>query len=261
MLRANAQPVPAVRPPGPNVVTLAPPDVLTATVAVNGSDLSGVVVSPMKKVVISGRITFAGGSPTTLRGPMIRIAVIPKSPEAGMMPSQPAPAKDDFTFEVTAPAAEIGLRANVGNPEWVVKAIRVGTIDITDIGVDLRGTRELFDVEVELTNRPPEVTGVVTSSRGDALKEYTVLVFPQERERWHLDSRLVTLARPSMADGRYRVRTLPPGRYLAMAFESPQQLAFYQDPQLLESLRARATAFSIVDGQSLVLNLRVDGGR
>jgi hypothetical protein len=242
------------RPPTP----VAPPDVLTASVTVNGGDVSGVVVAPMRKVAVSGRITFQGGAPSpSLRGSMMRIAVSPRSLEASLMQGPPATVRDDFTFELTVPAAEIALRPTTGSQDWVVKAIRVGAADITDVGVDLRGGRELSGVEIELTNRPPEVMGLVTNARGESLKDYTVLVFPQERERWILDSRLVTTARASGADGRYRIRTLPAGRYLAIAFESMPPIT-YQDPQFLENVRARATSFAIADGQSTLLDLKVD---
>ena len=55
------------------------------------------------------------------------------------------------------------------------------------------------------------------------------------------------------------VRTLPPGRYLAAAVEQLQPTQ--HDPAFLETLRPRAVAFSLSDGQTTTLDLKVAGRR
>jgi hypothetical protein len=155
---------------------------------------------------------------------------------------------------MTVPAAELSLRVSVQNSEWVVKAIRVGGLDITDTGIDLRGGRDLDGVEVELTNRPQEVSGLVADARGEPLAA-AVVVFPQERERVIPDSRLIATARTDR-DGRYAIRTLPPGRYVAIALDPSQASVVMQDPELLESLRPRATPFSLASEETRSVDIR-----
>ncbi len=93
-------------------------------------------------------------------------------------------------------------------------------IDIVDSGVDLGGGRDV-DGEIELTNRPQEISGMVVDARGEP-QNASVLLFPQERDRWIFDSRLIATSRLNQA-GRL-VRTLPAGRYLAVAID-PSQVA------------------------------------
>jgi protocatechuate 3,4-dioxygenase beta subunit len=234
---------------------------LVARVTVNGSDVSGVVLSPMKKVTIAGRVTVDATSGAAVPAESVRIFLVPRSPEAATMPMTPAPQlNQDLTFELSAPAAELGLRVNVTSQEFVLKAIRVRGIDITDTGVDLRSGNGLDEVEIELTNRPPELSGSVVNTRGEVLTNATVVVFPEDRDRWIFESRLIATVRPSTQDGRFRLRTLPPGRYLAAALEQLQPTT-QQDPAFLENLRPRAVAFSLSDGQATTVDLKVAGGR
>jgi hypothetical protein len=148
----------------------------------------------------------------------------------------------------------------VSSPDWVVKAIRISGVDVTDTGIDLSAGRDANGFEVELTNRPPEVSGAAVNARGEPQKDYMVLFFTQERERWIPGSRLITTARHDRVDGRYKVRSLPPGRYLAVALEQTQG-ANTQDPDFLESLRPRATSFTLADGETKLLDLRISAGR
>jgi hypothetical protein len=242
------------------VYMAAGPEPLVARVTVNGSDVSGVVLGPMKKVTISGRVTVDAATTAPVPASSIRISLVPRSPEAATMPMTPAPQlNQDLTFELSAPAAELGLRVDVTSPEFVLKAIRVRGIDITDTGVDLTSGNSLDEVEIELTNRPPELSGIVVNTRGEVLTNATVVVFPEDRDRWIFESRLIATVRPSAQDGRFRVRTLPPGRYLAAAVEQLQPTQ--HDPAFLETLRPRAVAFSLSDGQTTTLDLKVAGRR
>ena len=278
LLRASAPPPPPPPPtPGPqgqldrntalaDVNLLSPPEVLMAAVSVNGVDISGVLLTPLKRLRISGRITFGPAASATLgatvRSSMVRLSLAPRSPEAatmGLVSPAPTSVREDFSLEFTAPAAEVVIRAIVSSPEWVVKSIRVGRIDITDSGVDLRAGHDVDDLEVELTSRPPEISGRVTDARGEP-QSTPVLFFPQDRERWIFDSRLITTARADQV-GQYKIRTLPPGRYLAVVLDPSQLASALQDPETLESLRPRATPVSLGEGEVKTLDLRVETGR
>ena len=274
ILRATA--LPAIQysstpssPPAPGLQSkvavaakpVVPPEILMASVSVNGSDISGVVLTPLKQVTISGRVVFDRGAGASLRSDMVNIRMLPGSPEAslGIVSSGNALVMGDFSFRYMVPAAELALRVSVQNPDWVVRAIRVGGLDITDSGVDLRGGRDVDGVEVQLTNHPPEISGLIVDANG-APQIGAVLMFPQERERWIFESRLIATARTDR-DGRYKVRTLPPGRYLAVVLDPSQVSIAMQDPDMLEGLRDRATPFSLSEGESKTLDLRSATGR
>jgi hypothetical protein len=232
-------------------------EVAMVSVTVNGSDVGGIVLTPLKRITLTGRVTFDRTAGNTLRTELIVLTASAGSPEAAvaMAGIGGAPISKDFTFQYQVPAAELHLRAVVQHPDWVVKSIHVGGLDITDTGVDLRAGRDVDGIEVELTNRPQEISGTVTSDTGELLRDFALLVFPQERERWIIDSRLIAIAK-SDRDGHYRLRTLPPGRYLAVPLD-PSLATAAQDPDFLESQRARATPFALVEGEAKTLDLRI----
>ena len=59
----------------------------------------------------------------------------------------------------------------------------------------------------------------MTNARGEPVKRYTVLIFPQERERWILDSRLITWPVPSEPMDASGSEPYPRDDILAVAFE------------------------------------------
>jgi hypothetical protein len=228
---------------------LSPAQTVVATVAVNGSDVTGVVLTPVQLVNVSGRVVF--DSQGTRPSPQaLRLSFIPRGPESGIPFGAPPGVNNDFTFQFSIPAVELAIRATSG--DWVVKAIRMNGLDITDTGVDLRGSQDV-SLEIELTNNPPEVSGGAIDARGEAVNDFGVLVFPQDRDRRILDSRLVVAVR-SDANGRYRVRTLLPGQYVAVLINA-QQISNVPDLDL-EALVARATPFLLHAGEIATVDLR-----
>jgi hypothetical protein len=112
------------------------------------------------------------------------------------------------------------------------------------------------ELEVEVTNRLQEVGGQVTDDKGQLVSNYTVLVFTQDRDRWPTAmTRTYGVGRP-MQEGRFTIRTLAPGDYYAVALGSFDGM-MSRDPEYLESLRSRASTFSLREGQSQTLDLKL----
>ena len=61
-----------------------------------------------------------------------------------------------------------------------------------------------------MTNRPTEMSGLVTNARSEAVKEYSLVVFAQDRDLWRPGSRFIRSGRPDQ-DGRFKVSGLPVG--------------------------------------------------
>lgn len=127
--------------------------------------------------------------------------------------------------------------------------------DITDKGIELRPGQDVGDVEIVLTNTPPEVSGVVTNAKGEPVHDYTVLLFAQDRDRWTGMTRYTATARPDQ-DGRFKVRSLPPGQYYAVAFDYMDP-ADRGDPEFLERAATSALRFSLGDAETKSLNLKL----
>jgi len=110
-------------------------------------------------------------------------------------------------------------------------------------------------VRVVLTDRINTVSGQLTDERGTPLSTGTVVVFSSDSRTWFDGSRYVRAARPDQ-QGQYRVRGLPPGEYLAVALDYVEQ-GTWNDPEYLESLRLSAQRFTIDEGGTQPLSLRL----
>ncbi len=264
VLRTNA-----FRPPATPGTPPTPQEVSVAFVTVNGDDVMGVRLTPVVPVIISGRFTFDNANaaqtlkPSAFR-PLVQSLDLDANTLVGFVPdgSGPPPAaRDDFTFELkTAPGRvamnvlQIGATAAGQNP-WRLKAVRVNGSDVTDTGFDVGG-QGVSGVEIELTNRQQQVTGVVTDARGGAVKDYLVVIFAQDpARRIAAVNRYFATARPG-DDGSFKAVTLPPGEYYAIALDRADQLEL-QDPDLLDGLSRQASSFTIAPGDTRTLNLKL----
>ena len=162
---------------------------------------------------------------------------------------------DDLTFEAKARPGKMRLTLAGPMPGWAIRSVRYRGTEITDSGFELRASESISDVEVELTNRLTDVSGIVTTPKGEAVKDYSVVVFPPDREKWTANSRYLKTARPDQ-DGRYKLNGLPPGEYRVIALDYVDQNE-WNDPDFLERIRSKATAFSINEGEAKSIDLRI----
>jgi hypothetical protein len=136
--------------------------------------------------------------------------------------------------------------------------VRLNGVDVTDAGIDFTPGGDFTGIEIELTNHVSDLSGVVTNARGEVAKDYTVLVFSQDRDDWTTNTRHRSQGRPDQ-EGRFRIRALPAGRYYAIALDSvdPNESG---DPEFLDRIRSRATMFSLTDGETKAIDLKIQTG-
>jgi hypothetical protein len=258
----------AIAPQGPPVPgARAPqPEFSVAVVSVDGEDVADVRLTPVVPVALGGRVSFDDPSAAQALNPSaIRVIAQPFNMDddgVGFQgPQGPPPAlQDDFSFELKATPGRVALRAVVQSAPpaaagWQLKAVRVAGNEVTDTGIDL-GAQGITGVEIELTNRRQEISGAVTDARGDMVKDCAVVLFAQERARWGAPfNRYFATGRPG-DDGRFKIGTLPPGDYYAIALEriDPAQS---QDPEFLEGLARQASTFALTQGETRTLDLKL----
>jgi hypothetical protein len=141
---------------------------------------------------------------------------------------------------------------------WTIRAVRYKSLDITDSGMDLEANGDIDGIDVELTNRLTTISGSVTSSRNEPVSASMIVVFPQDPARWVAGSRYFRTS-GSDRDGRFTTTGIPPGEYYIVALERADGVS-WTDPDFLGTIRSDATSFSITEGETKTLDLKVTSG-
>jgi hypothetical protein len=221
--------------------------------AVAGEDVSGVMLTTSKGGSATGQLVFDGPKPQSQGS--IRIMSMPVDSDGPTLGGGAATAKDDGTFELKGLMGSRLIRLSAP-PGWTLKAVRLNGTDITDVGTEFKTGETTSGLEVELTNKATSVSGSATASDGSLLKDYSVVIFSETPEHWRLPmTRWVTGTRPDQ-DGRFKVQNLPAGAYLAIAVEYLPQ-GEWGDPELLDRLKSKGKRFTLGDGATETLDLKL----
>jgi hypothetical protein len=245
----------ALNPQG-GFVSTGMPEQIAANVTVAGEDINGLRLAGVKPSTMRGRILLPQAAAGSIR---------PATLQVSASGAQPTPfggagvgrVNDDLTFEMKVQPGRQLIRVALVQGA-TLKAVRVNGADVTDSGIEFRPNEDVSDVEIELTTDQSEVSGIVLDARGQPTKDYSVVVFAKDPQRWTIASRYFGGGRPDQ-DGRFKVRNLPAGQYYAIALDYLEPGAG-TDPEFLERVRGRATEFSLTDGQVRTLDLRLASG-
>ncbi len=224
-------------------------------VTVEGSDVAGVILTLSKGATARGRIRFDTGKPPEGLRPS-QVFVMPTLVDRQMTgmggDGRPPITHDDWTFELTGLRGRGFIRAGT-LADWQMKRVRQKGVDVTDTPLDF--TADVDGLEVELTQRLTAVSGGVSDDRGRVALDATVVVFADDPGKWGPHSRFIETARPDQ-QGRFTIRSLPPGRYLAIAvgYLEPGE---ERDPDLLETWRQSGTPFTLPEGETHALDLKL----
>lgn len=231
-------------------------------VTVNGEDVSDVLLQATVGSTVRGRVVFEGNTPSIPRG----FAVVPSRADLDQTPLgngsiARAEVQADLTFELRGLHGPRRLALDRPPTGWDLKAVFANGVDVTDAPLPF-GTRDqsLSDVQIVVTNRLTELTGTVTDARGDPAVDYTLLIFPTDRDKWQWGSRYFRRAVPAAA-GNFTVRGLPPGDYfvapvsgMSVLREGPDT---WQDPDVLDSIALRAAHATLAEAAKLSVTARL----
>jgi hypothetical protein len=230
----------------------------SAEVTVSGDDVNGIRLVASPPSTGSGRVVVDPAAAPSLKASMLRVSAQPVQVDTMMFGPNAGPAavNDDLTFELKAGPGKWRIALTGPITGWAVRAVRYRGTDVTDSGIEFRANENLTDIEVELTNRLTDVSGLVTDRRGTAQKDFSVVVFPQDRDKWTPNSRYMRTSRPDQ-DGRFKVNGLPPGAYYVIALDYLDTSGDWNDPESLDRLGSKATTFSINEGETKTVDLRI----
>ncbi len=252
-------------PPGEYVVrTSAPleraangapgtPEMATLPVVVTSADLENVSLITSRGWSMSGQIiTDSGAAPSM---PSARVRITGRMLGGNSTPVQGrGQVRDDWTFTVTDIFGPARLRVDLPD-EWTLKVVMRDGRDITETPIEMKSGEELSGVQIVVSDRVTTVTGQLVDDKGVPLADGTIVVFASASDKWAEDSRFVRSARPDQ-EGKYQIRGLAPGDYLAVAIDYVQD-GMWNDPDYLESVRRYGQKLTLKEGDSRAISLKL----
>ena len=225
--------------------------------SVGGDDISNVMVVTSKGTSISGKVTFEGAKPSNT-APIRVSAVAIDSDSTGAMPGGSASLTPEGTFEMKGQMGPRLFRVNGLPMGWVLKSVSVNGTDVTDNGIEVKANEPVTGMEIVLSQKGTEINGGATGSDSRPSTDFTLVVFSEDEAKWTAPmTRHVTGVRPNQ-DGRFQIKNMPAGSYFAIAVDYIAT-GDWNDPEVLQRLKARATRFSLDEGATKTLDLKVSG--
>jgi hypothetical protein len=234
-----------------------PQETAILPITVDSVDIDGVVLTTSAGWSMSGRITADGGPLTGLRRNQVSIAPLlmvssSMGMQGGAVPRQII--NDDWTFSVTNVVGPARLRVTVPDG-WAVRAIQHAGRDLGAAPIEMKSGERVSDVQLVLTDRVASLSGRLADDNDRPLVDGTIVVFAADRAKWFDNSPHVRAVRPDQ-QGNYRVGSLLPGEYLAVAVDYVEQ-GIWNDPDYLESLRPFAQRVACEEKATCTISLKL----
>lgn len=232
----------------------------TMLVAVSGTDVTDLTVQTSSGSAIKGRFVFDANDASKMPAASA-IEFSPMPFDFDLAPGNTAIAeiRADWSFELAGINGPRRLQLSRVPDGWTLQEVRVRGIDVTDrVRPFGRAEQSLSDVEVVMTDRVSELSGVITDDHGQPTPGVHVIVFSTARDRWYPASRFLRKAMAGTG-GAFTVAGLPFGTYYAAAIAKlpVEGDDAWQDVAFLETLVSRAPTVTVRDGQKQSVMLSV----
>jgi hypothetical protein len=227
-------------------------------ISVAGQDITGLLIVTGPGATITGRLVFDGNSPRPQSPQPLRVFPSPadmSNQSTAMMPMNNA--QDNGVVDQSGRFQIRGVNGQVlfrlGAQGWNWKSVMLNGVDITDVPFEAKPSANITGLEITMTDQQTSLTGLVNNSRGEPVKDFVVAILPAQLREGAVALRFTRTVRPDQ-DGRYQLKGLPPGDYVAVAVESLEQGGEW-DPGFQQETRPRGKVFRLNEGQSLTLDL------
>jgi hypothetical protein len=224
-------------------------------VTVTGADVENVLLVSRSGTTVHGTLTTDEGTPPPF--PTSGVRVLLETSSEDVLPTGRVVSVDaDWSFKLTNLGGPFLFRL-MGLPDgWMLNSVTLNDKDITDVPWDVpTGGRDLTGLAMTVTQKVGSVSGSVQDADGKPSPSGVVIVFAEDGDLWGTGSRFVQATRPG-SDGRFTVKGLPGGSYRAFvrAFIEDGQ---WEDREFLEQARAETVAFTLADGGSHAVTLKL----
>lgn len=225
---------------------------------VGSDDVDNVMVATAVGATARGVVVTDTGEPPSFRPEQVQVMASNAQPMTMTFGNAgPTRVNDDFTFELTSLSDRRLIRASViGALGWYLKEVRFDGEDITDDGYEFAPGRNLEGLQVVMTQKTTDLSGLVTDSSGKPVLDASVVIFPANRDKWKFQSRYMRTARPD-TEGRYSIKSLPPGEdYLVIAVQNLES-GQGGDPEFLARATEEAKPFTLNEGETKAVDIKL----
>jgi hypothetical protein len=257
-------------------------------ITIGGQNMSDVVLNLQPGMTVSGNVTFVSSAiapPTDLTRVRVTLqARGAQTMEMGGIPPAQVDANGHFSImgvppgqymlQANAPAGGQSAQGAAGGGGgrggggaavagqttggWTLKSAVVGGRDSLDFPLVVQPNNDVSGAVLTFTDRTQELSGTLQDSTGRPTSDYTIIIFPADKNYWMPQSRRIQSSRPS-TDGKYSFRGLPQGDYRLIAVTDVETGEWY-DPAFLTQLAGAAMPISLTEGEKKVQDLRLAGG-
>jgi hypothetical protein len=228
-------------------------------ITVGNDDLDNVIVTTSLGATARGVVVTDDGSAPPFRPDQVQIFAQPMDMGINMMGMGPTKVNADYSFEMNGLFDRRLLRASIGSGVsmgWYLKAVLFDGEDVTDRGVEFALGRAYEGLQVVVTRKATDLSGLVTDDRGKPILDATVIVFPTSREQWSYMTRYVRSTRPD-TNGRYSFKAMPPhDDYLIIAVQNLES-GQANDPEFLARAREEAKPLSLNEGETKAVDIKL----
>lgn len=235
-------------------------------VEVNGADVTGVQLVLRPPMTMTGRVVFDGASqPPPAGGITVPFKPMLGAQSGGSTQATVTPTTADGLFRIqrVSPGryvvgGPLSFGASANSMMWSLQSVTADGKDITDRPIDVMPETLPKEVVVTISDKWQNVSGKLMQASGAPATDYTVVVFPSDKNYWFTGSRRILIAKPDSTGqftlGGAGMISLPAGEYmLAAVTELDRDEQF--DPALLASLLTAAVPLSIQPGERKVQDL------
>lgn len=249
-------------------------------VGVSGQNLTNVVLALRPGMKVTGRMTFEGSAarPTDLSG--ARVSLIARGDQlagGGGIPPAEVDENGNFTITGVAPGQySVAASASAGRgggrggaqpagtagaaqaTQWTLKSAIVNGRDALDFPMVVDPNQDVGGLMLVFTDQTQEISGTIQDATGRPTSDFTIVVYATDESYWGPQSRRIAATRPD-TDGRFTIRTLPPGTYRLTAVTDAEPGEWF-DPSFLAQLVGGSIPVALAPGEKKTQDIRLAGG-
>ena len=149
------------------------------TVVSGGEESLAMTVGP--GATATGRVVFEGTTPPPASPGRARI---PMFSEGGMCRSGEAEVAADWSFRLAGLSGTCSAQPSGFFGRWILKAVVFNGQNLLDGPVTFQPGQQLRNVQVVVTDKQSSMVFEVSDENGQATRDYVVVAYPVEKERW-----------------------------------------------------------------------------